>query len=289
MDISGILFDPIGALFSKPSCFLPMILFELFLVLAIVLPLFAGLAAQPFLLGNQPTVSPFSGLYAAVIIIVIIVALLLAPFLNGIYIALASQLRTGSKKLSLDGAVKRAKQKYLSLLGADLLVGAIALVSVGIPYLIFIFQPQLGITGLATVSVSAILILIMIIASIVLLVYFFQVNAAVIIEDKKAIQAFRRSMEIGKKYPWSIIGVILLAIALFLVIDIILGLVVSLISLAFSVLGFAAVTIVSTILSAVIAAGLTAWLYMIAGTFYYSYVAKPASAPAAPAAKPQQK
>ena len=195
-------------------------------------------------------------------------------------------------KLSLDGAVKRAKQKYLSLLGADLLAGVIALVSVGIPFVIFIFQPQLGITGLASVSVSAILILIMIIAALVLLIYFFQVNAAVIIEDKRAIQAFKRSIEIGKQHPWSIIGVVILATVLFLVIYLIMSLIVSLIALAFTVLGFVAVTIASLIMSAIIGGALQSWFSMIPGTFYYSYVAKPASAPAAPAtpaAKPQQK
>ncbi len=283
MDISAIIFDPLKALLSKPSLLLPMIMFILVFTFVLVGLVFGSVQNPAIGLPVHVPVSTggLSTIVLVLALIVIIAALLIVPLLNGIYIVLSSQLRTG-KQLSLNAAIARSKQKYMSLLGADFLAGLIEIAVIGGLYAIGygILLLSLGILG---ILLLLIVVLLMIAALFTLTIIFFQINAVIIIEDKRAVEGIKRSIEIGKKNPWSIIGTVLLLIVLDFVLSLVLGFIVEILSLPFMLAGVLAVMVIYLILTGIIDGVLAAWFAMVPGTFYYSYVAKQ---PAAPAAAP---
>ncbi len=284
MDIGAIIFDPLKALFSKPSCFLPMMVFTVVFTFVFIALLFSSIALPPIgITHSSVSANSLSTTVLAVVLIALIAACLIAPLLVGVYISLSSQFRTG-KQLSLNAAIARAKQKYLSLLGANLLAGLILVAVIGGLYAILygISMLSLGILG---ILLLLIVVLLMIAAFVALGIIFFQMNAVIVIEDKNAIQGIKRSIELGKKNPWSVLGTILLIVVLNFVLSLVLGFIVEILSLPFMLGGVLAVLAVYFMLTGIVAGALTAWFVMVPGTFYYSYVAKLPAAPSA--AKPQ--
>lgn len=288
MDIEGIIFDPIAALISKPVCLLPMLLFVFVLSAIIWIGLFASLPSSSITFGLHTV--PASGVSTLSIVIVAILALFLSPLISGIYVSLAMQLKTGNKQLSLGAAVEKAKQKYLSLLGASLIAIGIAILIFGVLYFLLLapsmFNLNLGIAGLL---IALVLILLIIVAWVLVIIRFFEIYPAVLIEDKRAFAAVKRSMEIGKQHPWSVLGTVLLLAVIIFVITIILELVIGAFSIGLALSGAVLADIVITVILITIVGGvIDAWAAMIPGTFYYSYVAKQPAAPAPPPAKTQQ-
>ncbi len=206
-------------------------------------------------IGLLTSTSLLSTVVVAAAIIFFIVIYLPSVLLSGLFLAMGSQM-ANKKRLSITDAFKTARSRYIPLLAAGIISTLcfliIAGVFVGLGLLIMA-------ASLSTVSTILLLIPLVIAAVIVLViyaVYFFQLNAVIIIEDVGAIQGIRRSFEIASRTRlWIFILLIILA-----VISGILG-------IASTVL--AIIPLAGAILAFIISVFTTTWFGIIPAYFYY--------------------
>jgi hypothetical protein len=143
-----------------------------------------------------PTLLPYMILFFVVI-------LLSYPFFNGILISLGKQAKN-KKRVSIKNAFDEAKAKYLSLLGAySIRAGAFAVI--GITYLLLLAS---AINNASILSLAIVLfgILFFFVIGILLTLWLFEAETVVITENKKAIDAVKRSYEITSKRLLSLIA-----------------------------------------------------------------------------------
>jgi hypothetical protein len=140
-------------------------------------------------------------LVVGVIILCSIILFLIAPFPIGMLISSGIQVLKG--KLSLSKAFDEAKRKYFSILGVSLISTAafIAIVvSLLLPLILsWDFKPLFDFFVVFD-------IVLFLIASFLLSVFFFQANTLVFTENKKAFEAVKRSFYIGKQKFLSILA-----------------------------------------------------------------------------------
>jgi len=155
-----------------------------------------------------PTLLPYMILFFVVI-------LLSYPFFNGMLISLGKQAKN-KKGVSIKNAFDEAKAKYLSLLGAySIRAGAFA--AIGITYLLLLASAtnNASILSLAIVLFG---ILFFFVIGILLILWLFEAETVVLTENKKAIDAVKRSYEITSKRLLSLIATYFFFVILTLVI-----------------------------------------------------------------------
>jgi len=143
-----------------------------------------------------PTLLPY-------IILFFVVILLSYPFFNGMLISLGKQAKN-KKGVSIKNAFDEAKAKYLSLLGAySIRAGAFAVI--GITYLLLLAS---AINNASILSLAIVLFggLFFFVIGILLTLWLFESETVVITENKKAIDAVKRSYEITSKRLLSLIA-----------------------------------------------------------------------------------
>ena len=138
----------------------------------------------------------------ALVLLYLAIIFLISPFITGMLISSGIQALKGN--LSLSKAFEEAKKKYLSLLG-------VFLITIGIFILVFvvplIFIILVGMVSKLLLSILVILyLLFMIGASIFLVASIFEANTLVLTENKKAVDAVKRSFYIGRQKIISIIA-----------------------------------------------------------------------------------
>jgi len=143
-----------------------------------------------------PTLLPYMILFFVVI-------LLSYPFFNGMLISLGKQAKN-KKGVSIKNAFDEAKAKYLSLLGAySIRAGAFGII--GITYILLLAS---AINKASILSLAIVLfgILFFLVIGILLTLWLFESETVVITENKKAIDAVKRSYEITSKRLLSLIA-----------------------------------------------------------------------------------
>lgn len=143
-----------------------------------------------------PTLLPYMILFFVVI-------LLSYPFFNGMLISLGKQAKN-KKGVSIKNAFDEAKAKYLSLLGAySIRAGAFGII--GITYILLLAS---AINKASILSLAIVLfgILFFLVIGILLTLWLFEAETVVLTENKKAIDAVKRSYEITSKRLLSLIA-----------------------------------------------------------------------------------
>ncbi|MFH7882384.1 MAG: hypothetical protein QW140_01520, partial [Candidatus Aenigmatarchaeota archaeon] len=135
------------------------------------------------------------------------------------------------------------KSKFFKLLSTYLL----AFVIVILIEILFIPLIFLGTVGLLVI------IILLVVTNLIAFVFFFEIPAVVVLEDKKGIEAIRTSYEIGRKKFWSLI------FALFLVLFIS-----GIINSALSQTPF-----IGVIITSITGLFLNTWTRMLPTTFYF--------------------
>ena len=136
-------------------------------------------------------------------ILFFVVILLSYPFFNGVLISLGKQAKN-KKGVNIKNAFDEAKKKYLSLLGAySIRAGAFAVI--GITYLLLLAS---AINNASILSLAIVLFggLFFFVIGILLTLWLFESETVVITENKKAIDAVKRSYEITSKRLLSLIA-----------------------------------------------------------------------------------
>lgn len=143
-----------------------------------------------------PTLLPYMILFFVVI-------LLSYPIFNGMLISLGKQAKN-KKGVSIKNAFDEAKKKYLSLLGAySIRAGAFGII--GITYILLLASAinKASILSLAIVLFGGLFFFVI---GILLTLWLFEAETVVLTENKKAIDAVKRSYEITSKRLLSLIA-----------------------------------------------------------------------------------
>ena len=232
MDISEIITRSFNDVLSAPSVLLPsLIVFVLIFAAAaatILLAMafsgigilsaissFSHLRASSAAMGAPTVVHTFlqamlgvAYSIAVLCIILAVVSFIAYVLLNGIIIAMGDQLYRKAR-LDIGRAFRLATSKYLSLLGAGIAVSLLILLVIGAAVLgiVSAFSAMGAIGGMFSAMLIVItLIVVLLFASI----FFFQVSAAIILENKSAIGGLRRSIEIASRNKLNIFALLIL-------------------------------------------------------------------------------
>jgi hypothetical protein len=210
---------------------------------------------------------------APILIGVLLLALFIGPILYGIYVSIADQ-GLQKTRVNLGRAFSVAKKNYVKILLASILV----LIIWGIVGAIFVavFVSPAAYLGLQLGSVLWVLIgsVLLVLAIILLGIFFFTLYPAVVLERLKPMMAIQRSYEIGRKHMWLIFRLLFVT----LIVEIGAGVVISLITTAVQIpvallspiWGVAVAQIVNIVLNA----ALVSWTILIPVVFYKEHVGK---------------
>jgi hypothetical protein len=178
----------------------------------------------------------------------LIVSVLVSVFLVCVYMDIARQAQS-KKDVVLSKAFSAAKPRFLPLIWTYFLEMIAVLLVLAVMIVLFV----LG--GIAGIIIGIIAWFIVIFA---VLIFFYEVPAAVVLENRSGIDAIKRSYRISKGNVWSLLAVIFVS-----------GLINSSISSGLNnipYLGFALVSIAGLFLGA--------WIIMMPAAFYYEYARK---------------
>ncbi len=228
-----------------------------------------GLPTQPSLL-TSGLYQSFGSLFV-VFLFLFVVMLFVNPIIKGFYI---SSLDQGYKrrKVSLKSALDATTRNYLRLLLTEVLLDLIWFVAIAIIGLVFFAPVVFHGLGLATGLLLLLGILVFVVVYILLSIYLYQAYVVVMYEGSKAVDAVKKSIEIGRRHFFDIFAVLVLT-AIFLMVFVafdvaIVGGVEFLVALG----SRAAAVVVGSVLSIILASFFDAWIYMIPAAFYKGYI-----------------
>jgi hypothetical protein len=208
-----------------------------------------------------------------IIIFVYLIALFVNPLLNGMYINIADQgYRKG--KISLSTAFSTIRRSYFSLFATELLITIVWIVVLLVFAVVFLL-PTIGTGGLLHLLWLIAGCLIFLALSIFIGICLYESYAIVVIERIGAINAVRKSIEIGKQNLGSIFKIFLVTPVIVLVYSVFIGMLQTALEFVFSIRSDVFFgTIIAQIINFVLNSGLGAWIAMIPAGFYFDYVKK---------------
>ena len=168
-------------------------------------------------------------LIIAIIAFFVIIVLFVSPIFTGMLLSMGIQAVKG--KVSIEKAFNEAKKKYFSLLGVSL-VNSTIFAFVGVLFLLLLFSLR-GFSALFSLFILVIGAVLIVAVFVILGILFYEANTLVFTENKKAIEAIKRSIYIGNKKALSIFAIIFF----FGVINMGIGFVVAILHLPISILG----------------------------------------------------
>ncbi len=223
MNITKPISASLDAIINNPRALIPIGAYYIAVavilgVIAILVPGF-WLAKAFFHTGSiNPTLLSNIGSSLLVLMLLVAVFVFYVPsvLLNGIFIGIGKQLRSKSK-VNLKQAAAVAKAKYVDLFFAGILFAAVAITVIiafcGLSYLLIQYAKYLWPVAILSLVVMALLLAICII-------YFFLINAAIIIGDNNLEDGIRQSFSIGRAHGLEIFFVLVLMGIIFLIVDI---------------------------------------------------------------------
>ncbi|HUB92496.1 MAG TPA: hypothetical protein VL945_00900 [Candidatus Saccharimonadales bacterium] len=274
MSITGVVSESFGIIKKNPIVVLP---YFAFLIVAVIGGVLFGLSLVSHLsnnaaiaaLASQTTITKamlrgLVGLFLSVLpafSVFLVIISIVALFFVGAYISLAKQIY-GKKKPSLGAAFSESASRFPSLLGA-LIIYTVTLAVIGL-----ILLGAALLVSFSNLAAIALLALIGIILAIILGVLFFQAYTLVVIEGKRAVDAVKASIMIGRQRFWTIVGIGIVVVILAFATDIL-----RIIPLIGWILGFIGSSIIAIM------------EFFIPPVFYYTYVKKETKATPAPSKK----
>jgi hypothetical protein len=256
MDIFGVVGNSLGLIKKHPKFLFPaLIIYIAMLVVGTIIAalVIAGIAAHAIsfpITSSTDLVHAYLPLAAAILITVMVAGLLAGAYVNGTYIALASQ--SASSNASISPALKRASERYfdlliysalvlvvriiiaLALLGPVAYIGYHSLLRPYIEGMPISWPSATGFIALAAVF-GIIYLIVQLVASIMLSMG----GPAVVLDGKGPSQALIRSIAIGKKDFSRLAGFLVIVFIVAVVINAIGGLL-GIIPLIGFILSFAA-------------------------------------------------
>jgi hypothetical protein len=195
--------------YKNPKIMLiPLAVIGLSFIFLFALGLFVGINIINIILRGGNAIDAISNLsisflvILALVLLYLVILFLISPFITGMFISSGIQALEG--KLSLAKAFDKAKKKYLSLLG-------VSFIKIGI-FIVFLLVPLIFVLLLGSISKILLAILVILyliflfIGMMFLLLLLFQTDTVVFTENRKAIDAIKRSFDIGKQKFLSIIA-----------------------------------------------------------------------------------
>lgn len=280
MTLTGMLSDSFYTIWNYPKAILPYLLVELLLT-ALILPIYLWLVPGAALHAGH-AITSILGAVIGIIAISFVVGIFITPLFYGMYTNLEIQ-KLKKASLSLNTAYNAAKSRYWSLVWAGFLSTLIYLVIVLLfVVLILAFAVLFAHASLATAVTSSlghfaniigamILWVILLVACLVIAaVLLFQWVPALMVEKIGGAEAIKRSISIGKRNFWDILGLFVI----FYIIVLAVYLVAGLISVPFDLINHTLGTTIQLLLSAVIGSFICPWLVALMTSFYNSYVKK---------------
>ena len=212
-----------NAIINNPRSLIPIVVYYIavaviLVVIAILVPGF-WLAKVFFHTGtiNAASLSNTgSSLLALMLLVALFVFYIPSVLLNGIFIGIGKQLNSKSR-IDLNKAAAAAEKRYVDLFFAGILFAAVAITVIlafgGLSYLLLHYAGYLWPAAVLLVAVMALLLAICII-------YFFMINAAIIIGDNNLKEGIRQSFSVGRAHGLDIFLVLVLMGIIFLVVDV---------------------------------------------------------------------
>ena len=267
MDTPKIFSDSFNDIFSNPKAILPSLILSIILILIIiatVLIFFSGaITSNIILFINSPSSFISNTLLLGevikflieILLIIFIISFLISMFMNGIFVAMANQL-IRKEKLNIRNAISLASSRYINLLGAGIISIAIVLVAIAVPLslIILTFYIQVSLFSFMLAAIFAILLLILLIFA---TIYIFQVTTVIIIENKKPIDAIKRSFQIAAKKRTDIFIVLVLMALINITISFLSGF-------------FELIPFVGILITLIIDISASVWFGMVPVYFYYA-------------------
>jgi len=205
MDIFGAIGDSFKIMKKRPLPVLLILIFEIALVLPVTF--FFAKALPMGAARENPSMTPQAALSLlfhslSIIGVVAIVAILIMPLFIGYFVAIANQYYN-KKPLSTPLAFTAARKRYMSILGASALLSVIGGVLVIIPIVLIVLSFT---TSLVLLPVGFLLLIIVLL---LWEIWTFETYQIIIGENRNAIPAFKRSVQIGNRNWASIVGLLI--------------------------------------------------------------------------------
>src|SRR3989442_8107114 len=178
--------------------------------------------------------------------------------------------------MTVEQAFRRGLQRFLSILGANILLGLLVFGLIALPFVLIIFAFVAGVSG----SVSAVallcggLILLVVLGVLALFLYISLAlyPPAIMMENASAVGGLSRSWQMTKGHRWSLFGAILVTAILVGVISIAISIPLGLVGSAGGLIVAAFVSVVS---SALVSAVVGSWIVLLVAVAYDLFVRHP--------------
>lgn len=207
MDLVAAIKDTVNIMGKKPLPVLLVLIFEIALVLPVSL-LVAHAIPTGGTLGSSQIMSPLATLDLlyhglAIIVVISIVGILITPLLIGYFVNIANQYYN-KKPLSTPLAFTAAKKRYVSVLGASVLLTIVGGVMIIVPVVLIFLSFS---TTLLLLPVGFLILLFVLF---LFEIWTFETYQVIFAENKNAVPAFKRSMQIGSQNWGSIVALLIL-------------------------------------------------------------------------------
>lgn len=265
--------DSLAIIFKKPVPLILLIVFQLAIVLTLVSFVYSAFGLTSMMCA-QCVNAPMQPNWTFVILVFLVIVLLstfIQPLFVGYYVNISNQYYKNKGKILSAKAFDNVKKRYLSVLGAEILVQLIGLAIIAIPLILIL----LGIRGISSNpssgSIGSLLMVLagsvlMIVALAVYVVGFFETYQVIFAEGKTAVAAVKRSFELSKGRFWSIFGLMLVVGLTYTIIIFAVGLLNGLV--------FSTYPILSQIVPTIIEGGLGAFYFCLPVAFYNYNISK---------------
>lgn len=284
MEVANVLSKSYDIVRNNPKIIWPYIIFLLALSgiglgasYAVLSPFYTiaqsaqGASATPGLIYNVAN-QVYSAI-APVLIGILALAVLIGPILYGVYVSIADQ-GLQKTRVHLGRAFATARRNYVKILKASVLV-IIAWIIVAILFLVFFISPSVYL-GLHFGSIVWVLIgsFLLVLAVILLGIYFFTLYPALVLERLHAMDAIKRSYEIGRMHKWLIFRLMFVTLMIGTGVGVMITLITTAVQIPLVMLNPLWGIIIAQVVNIVLNAAFSTWVILIPVIFYKEYVGK---------------
>ncbi|MFI5412756.1 MAG: hypothetical protein ACHQX1_02600 [Candidatus Micrarchaeales archaeon] len=278
-EIFGKTFDIVK---NNPKIILPYLVFTMIIGVFVIYSVFSSIGtiySSPMIPGGAHTTPSLNSIIQVyetlvpVLVLIIGLSVFIAPLLLGAYIDIADQ-GYNRTKVSMSRAFDVAKKNYVHMFLTGLLLFIIWTVFGATFIVAFVLPIVISHVHLLTVLWLLLGCILFFILGIILCLLLYEAYAVVILEKLGAVEAVKRSIDIGKKNLGAIFAVIVVTVLISLGYSLVIGIAVSVIQIPLELSGniFLGVGI-GQFINFVFSSVLSSWIALIPVGFYKEYVA----------------
>jgi hypothetical protein len=262
--VLNVLTDSWEIIRKQPTVLIPYTVIAILLIAVIgaaavvlLVPSLIGIGAGGHSLSANQVITTIVGPVATTVGVAVVIGFFIGALLNGIYISLASQAKKG-KKISFGTAFIAARKAYIRLLEVQLVTliiyAVIALVILS-PLLLRSLGPIFsGAIGAYTILVFAAAIILWLAS-----MFLFLPSVIVVLENKGAWDAIKKSISVVGKRFWSVLKLYLALIGIGIVYSIVVG-----------IIGL--VPFIGAIITFIVAIVYATWNLLLPAIYYMDFV-----------------